>query len=91
MKFRIPKTIEVGPMTITVEFDDQISDEEYGEFRYDLARIAIDAKLRGKEQALETFCHEFLEAANMVHEYNLPHRTIQSLGAAMAQMIKSAK
>jgi hypothetical protein len=90
-KFAIPSVIDVGPLTIAVEFDDVISPEEFGEFRYDTATIKIDGKLRGKQQALEIFFHEVIEAVNMVHELNLPHAKIQILGATLAQVIKSAK
>lgn len=87
MKFRIPKQIEVGPHEIAIK---KCPLDNAGEYEFQTLEIRINKSLCDSAQK-ETFFHEVMEASNHIYELGLPHRTIQILGAAIAQVIKSAK
>lgn len=87
MKFPIPKTVEIGPHEISVSVT---TIDEAGEFSPAELSIRINENLKPSVQ-LEVFAHEVAEAANWCYELNLPHRTIQILGAVYSQAIKSAR
>jgi hypothetical protein len=88
MKFpHIPKSLTVGPHEIAVVRGPL---EDAGQFSFGDLEIRINDGLKPSAQ-FETLTHEIFEAINLVYELGLPHRSIQILGAAMAQVIKSAK
>lgn len=87
MNYSIPKRIEVGPHVLYVKIEPL---ENAGEYSFQDLEIRIQSFLKDSAQK-ETFWHEIAEAANHIYELNLPHRTIQILGAVIAQVMKSAK
>ena len=55
--------------------------------------IFIDESLfaEGQEaKLLDTICHELIEAIVSVYDLEIPHSTIQTLGASFAQALASA-
>lgn len=88
MKYpKIPKSLEVGPHELKVLVGHI---EDAGQFSFGDLEIRINSGLKPSAK-WETLAHEMVEAANLVYELGLPHRSIQILGAAFAQMIKTAK
>ena len=88
MKFRIPKQYETGPHTITVQRCPLAN--AVGEFE----PMALEERITpgiAEALAVETHIHEVIECANWLYELNLPHRTIQTLGAAIAQALKTGR
>ena len=86
---KLPKTITVGPHEYTVRSLEHLGDN-FGECHYESLEILISAQSAPSVQE-ETLWHEVVEAMNHTYEMNLPHRTIQVLGAAFYQALKSAK
>lgn len=83
----IPPYVEIGGHHIPVEIGPCDSDA-IGEFyHYKKWKIVIEGDM---DVALteETLIHEIIEVANHIYELNLPHRTIQTLGAAIHQGLK---
>lgn len=88
MKFKIPKEVDIGPHTIPVKI--QHLDDNAGEYHFGDMEIRISDGMKETAQH-ETYWHEIVEAVNHIYELGLPHRSIQILGAGIAQAIKSSR
>lgn len=84
---KIPKVLQVGPHELRVV---KGPIEDAGEYSFQDLEIRINSGLKPSAQ-YEVLMHEIAEAANHIYELNLPHRTIQILGAAFAQALLRAR
>lgn len=85
-KLKIPAQFELLGHVINVIWADiHESEDAWGMFEADKMLITLDNSIKGKSLAEETFCHEKVEAMNILGELELEHPKIQQLGAMMHQ------
>ena len=86
----IPKSIQIGGHTITIQFVEGLVSyqEAYGIFDATNLRILIDKDAK-KSVQIETFWHEVVEALNFFTEAGLHHDKIQTFGVLLHQISQS--
>lgn len=85
---KIPKSIQIGPLTINVVYVDNLIAERdcWGEFSDKEQEIRIQSGL-SVERTRETFFHEMTEAINSMYNMQLKHDHIQIFGLSLAQAL----
>jgi len=87
-KLSLPKTIKVGPHTVTIKYVEVPDCSEPGEFIFGSWCIQdLEIRIReGLEPSLEweTFWHEVMECINEMTDADIPHHFIQTFGLLLA-------
>lgn len=77
--------IKIGGHLFTLDFIDGLADSGSTDFNNN--KILINKNL-SESNKHSTIIHEIIESINSVYDLNLPHTTIQTLEAAIYQVIK---
>tara|TARA_R100001086_G_scaffold249488_1_gene189381 strand:+ start:375 stop:686 length:312 start_codon:yes stop_codon:yes gene_type:complete len=85
--FQIPSYIRVGGHVITV-VRKQLDQNVFGTFDPETMEIAINPSSVASIEE-ETFWHEVVEVLNCLTEAGLEHKSIQSMGVFLHQIINS--
>ena len=92
-KLKIPIQFEAFGHTVRTKYVSELMNEGqrcYGVFDPVTMDILLDMETH-PSLIEETFCHEWAELANCMLDLNLPHPSIQALGALLHQLLTSAK
>jgi len=94
-RYSLPKTIKIGPHTVTVKYVDVPDASEPGEFifgQWDIQELEIQIR-KGLDPSMEweTFWHEVMECISEMTDADIPHHFIQIFGLLLSGITAGMK
>lgn len=85
----IPKSIHIGCFNINVEYVKNLSSKRdcFGEWHPGDNEIHISEDIKGKQQAVEVFLHEIIEAIMFIYDLDIKHHNIAPLSSGICQAL----